>query len=360
MSRNYKYTILVRFSKTGSNNIIKDTQINYPFSNNNNYKDDLIIKEKSIKLTARRSKKNDLDDIFHNANMTIVSQLTKAIVYYYCTLGESNLISSIKVSRYYKDTLQLTKLINKPEISQVINRTSDLSILTNINTNELESIFEENEKGHALIYALTHLINSCISNKPFVEFEKSWKSFNSIYKLKENKTNDRDCLIDLRSYMVNNISDFPISLSYVNGFSKDDVFKNISWRKMILNDFSHVGLTGSFKGFVLRISDIRLIEIIHETITLREAFLRSEGHYNCVIQHINSKILQNQCIDIELVAFLCLKYMYYLRNKVMHAERVDPNFHLLKNNSNEELKVKWCNEVLVRLIIDLINFNTRF
>ena len=360
MSRNYKYTVLVRFSRNGSNNEIKNTQINYPFSNDSSYKDNLIIKEKSIKLIANRSKKNDLNDIFYNSNLTIVSQLTKAIVYYYCVLGESNPISSIKVTRYHKKDLQKTKLIKKSEISQVIEQKSDLSILTNIKTNELETIFEENEKGHALIFALTHLINSCISTKPFVKFEKSWKSFNSIYKLKGTSHKDSTCLQELREHMVTNIADYPISTFFVSTFSKDMIFNYISWRKMILNDFDTEAKTGYFKGFVERISDIRLIQIINETISIRKDFLSNKGLLIGVMNHISNKLSQNHNVDIDVVAFLCLRYMYYLRNKVMHAERVDPNFHLLKNDSNEEMKVKWCNEVLVRLLIDLININTKF
>ena len=76
MSRNYKYTVLVRFSRNGSNNEIKNTQINYPFSNDSSYKDNLIIKEKSIKLIANRSKKNDLNDIFYNSNLFSPSDIT--------------------------------------------------------------------------------------------------------------------------------------------------------------------------------------------------------------------------------------------------------------------------------------------
>lgn len=360
MSRHYKYTVLIRLSRNGSNNLLKNIDIEYPYSGNATFKDNLIVKEKSIKLISLRSKANDLENLFYNGNMTIVSQITKALVYYYCVTGESNEITSITITRHFKEQLQKTEVIKKAQISQIITKTCDLSILKQINITELETIFEETKKGYDLIYALTHLINSCTSDKSFIRFEKLWKAFNSIYKLKEGNHKDSTCLQKLREHMIINILDYPISTSFVSSFSKDEIFNNISWRKMIINDFDTESKTGYFKGFIERISDIRLIQIIDETITIRQAFLTNKGLLTDVINHINNKLLQNHNSDIEVVAFLCLRYMYYLRNKVMHAERVDPNFHLLKNDSNEELKVKWCNEVLVRLLIDLININTKF
>jgi hypothetical protein len=129
---------------------------------------------------------------------------------------------------------------------------------------------------------------------------------------------------------------------------------------MILNDFPNERNMGDFKNFIQRNSDIRLMNIINDTLTIKQTHLTDSGYYNDVTNYIVLQLSTNTKNNIEVVAFLCLKYMYYLRNKVMHAERTDPNFHLLKNSSNEELKVKWCNKVLIRLIIDLVNFNTRF
>lgn len=360
MSRHYKYTVLIRLSRNGSNNLLKNIDIEYPYSGNATFKDNLIVKEKSIKLISLRSKANDLENLFYNGNMTIVSQITKALVYYYCVTGESNEITSITITRHFKEQLQKTEIIKKTQISQLITKTCDLSILKKICVNELETIFEENKKGYALVFALTHLIQSFSSEKIFDKFEKSWKAFNSLYKIKEGDTRDYTCLRKLRTHMIINISDYPISTSFVNTFSKDDIFNNISWRKMILNDFPNESNMRDFKSFIQRNSDIRLINIINDTLTIKQTHLINSGYYNDVTNYIVLQLSTNTKNNIEVVAFLCLRYMYYLRNKVMHAERTDPNFHLLKNSSNEELKVKWCNKVLIRLIIDLVNFNTRF
>jgi hypothetical protein len=64
--------------------------------------------------------------------------------------------------------------------------------------------------------------------------------------------------------------------------------------------------------------------------------------------------------DIEVSALICLKYLYYARNKLVHAERVHPSFHIIKSRSNEELKISWCCDVLLRLVIDLLNCNSKF
>lgn len=360
MSRDHKYTVLIRLSRNGSNNLFKNIDIEYPYSGNALYKDNLIVKEKSIKLISLRSKANDLENLFYNGNMTIVSQITKALVYYYCVTGESNEITSITITRHFKEQLQKTEVIKKAQISQIITKICDLSILKQINITELETIFEETKKGYALIFALTHLIQSFSSEKIFDKFEKLWKTFNSLYKIKENDNRDFDCLRKLRLYMIANTSDFPLSTNYVCNFSKDDIFNNISWRKMIINDFPTESSMDYFKRFIERNSDYRLMMIMNDTLSIKKNHLTNKGYYNSLKNYISSELSLNHKSDIEVVAFLCLRYMYYFRNKIMHAERTDPNFHLLKDNSNEELKIDWCNKVLMNLIIDLINFNSRF
>jgi len=354
----------MRFSRNGTNNELKNINISYPFSNNETYKDNLLIKEKSIKLVAKRSKKNDLDNILHNTNKTLVRQITKSIAYYYCVLGENNEITSISLSRHLNKTLQDKKTIYKKDISQIVSKYSDLSILLKIKESELITIFQENSKGHSILFAITHLINSCASSKAFDKFEKAWKCFNSIYREKQqDKQQDKkdfECLRLLRTRMMACPSDYPLSTVSIHSLTKDEIFCYVNWRSMILDSFPTEKHAKNFKGFVERQNDVRILEKINDTLILRETLLKNGGVYSAVIDYINSKISTNSHFDVEIVAFLCLKYMYHLRNKIVHAERIDPSFHLIADNSEEEEKIRWNTDILVRLIIDLINFNSRW
>lgn len=62
----------------------------------------------------------------------------------------------------------------------------------------------------------------------------------------------------------------------------------------------------------------------------------------------------------HLAATLCLKYAYFARNKLIHAENIESGFRLVPLNKEEEEEVTWLSGMLVLLIVDLINANFRF
>jgi hypothetical protein len=359
MSRNYKYTILIRFSSS-TNQSIGSFDVEYPFSNNSDLKDQVVIKDKSINVIASRSKKTSISDILHNANTAMNRQISKSLAYYYAAIGEPNKITSIKVSRHLSGNLQEEETIAKSGVRQIVNSDNGLTYLKHIDRTELETIFEESDAGHALLYAVTHLISACSSSEPFQRFEALWKCFNSIYKLKEGSTQDSGCLQDLRAHMLANTSQYPLSTTNVSPMVHDDIFSIVNWRNMILNDFKNESQSGYLLGFIQRISDARLIKKIEDSLPIRQQFLSNHGSLPAVLAHIQQQKSLNTNSDIEVVAFMCLKYLYYARNKLIHAERVHPSFHWVKEYSNEELKISHCSIILKLLIIDLINFNTQF
>lgn len=259
MSRNYKYTILIRFS-TETNQSIGSFDVEYPYSNNSSLKDKIIVKEKSIKITANRSKKTSISDVLHNANTAMNRQISKSLAYYYAAVGMPNKITSIKVSRHLSGNLQEEETINKSGVRQIINCDNGMVYLQNINRSELDTVWEESEAGHALLYAITHLISSCSSPEPFQRFEALWKCFNSLYKLKEGSTQDSRCLQNLRAHMIANVSLYPLSTASVNPMTHDDIFSIVNWRNMILNDYKQESQSGYLSGFIQRISDARLIK----------------------------------------------------------------------------------------------------
>jgi hypothetical protein len=160
--------------------------------------------------------------------------------------------------------------------------------------------------------------------------------------------------------MLGNTPEYPLSTTHVSAMTHDEIFSIVNWRNMILNDFKNESQSGYFLGFIQRISDSRLIKKIEDSLPIREQFLRNEGLLPATLAHIQQKKTLNANSDIEVVAFICLKYLYFARNKLIHAERVHPSFHLVKEHSNEELKINRCSIILKLLIIDLLNINTNF
>jgi len=51
--------------------------------------------------------------------------------------------------------------------------------------------------------------------------------------------------------------------------------------------------------------------------------------------------------------------MYFVRNKSVHAEKVDSSFRLT-SNTKEEIEVKWLSSLLDLLLIDLVNAHSNF
>ncbi|CAI3797452.1 hypothetical protein JAMGFMIE_01824 [Rheinheimera sp. MM224] len=160
--------------------------------------------------------------------------------------------------------------------------------------------------------------------------------------------------------MVANVSLYPLSRAFVNPMTHDDIFSIVNWRDMILNDYKLESQSGYLLGFIQRISDARLIKKIEDSLPIRQQFLQNKGHLPAVQTHIQQQKVLNANNDIEVVAFMCLKYLYFARNKLVHAERVHPSFHWVKEHSNEELKIDKCSLILKLLVIDLLNFNTQF
>jgi DNA-binding sugar fermentation-stimulating protein len=98
------------------------------------------------------------------------------------------------------------------------------------------------------------------------------------------------------------------------------------------------------------------MEILLETkYGYRETFLRNKGFFVEVDTHIQNSITNNANSDNEVVSLLTGKYMYFVRNKTFHGEKVDSSFRLSVNKEDNELK--FLNSVLEPYLIDLINTN---
>ena len=357
MSREYRFKIEIQLNSPIKKKKILDCNVSYPYSQR--YQDHFQITSDLIRIEAYRSQKLSLESIFFNYNSAINKQITKALTYYYCALGSPCKIKKITVIRLLNDTYQDQLIIEGKNIVQIIEKNSQLSELTKLDQIELSAILGEDDKSHSILIAATHLVKACSLSSPFEKFDRLWKSFNALYKQLTNTTTDRDCLIKLRQHMDTNPHLYPISLMALSTITADEIRKKIRWVAMLHNDFPTENKTVAFKEFVLRVEDERFISILKNSLTIREAFLKNKGFYNEVVAHINNKTLVPVKKDVDVLAILSLKYMYFVRNKTFHAEKLDSSFNIVPNGK-EEQELDWLAKVLKRLIIDMINFNSKF
>jgi hypothetical protein len=357
VSREYRFEIEIQLKSPIKKKKILDCNVSYPFSQK--YQDHFIITSDLIRIEAYRSQKLSLESIFFNYNSAINRQITKALTYYYCALGHACKIKKITVIRLLNDTHQDQLIIEAEKIIQIVDKNSNLSDLKKLDLVELKAILEEDDKGHSILIAATHLIKACSFSNPFEKFDRLWKSFNALYKQLTSSTTDRDCLIKLRQHMDANPTLYLISLTTLSTLTADEIRKKIRWVAMLHNDFPTEKKTEAFKEFVLRVEDERFIYILKNSLTIREVFLKNAGFYNQVLTHINNKTLVPVKNDVDVLAILCLKYMYFVRNKTFHAEKLDSSFNIVPNGK-EEQELDWLAKILKMLIIDMINFNSKF
>ena len=128
---------------------------------------------------------------------------------------------------------------------------------------------------------------------------------------------------------------------------------------MLQNNHPTPARTKALRDTILRITDSRILAIYQETLKIRESQLNTAGHLNVVIAHITAGLATSTVNHSDLVTTLCNKYMYFVRNKIAHAERTDSGFSFLRGSA-EETEIAWLIPMLEALVIDLINISETF
>jgi len=351
-NRQNKYQIEIFFEK---GNIFKSKTIQSSYKGSRHFKDELKIDSTKITIIAKRSSTIKLDSVFYNHTSSMYIQIIKSIIFYYLVSTKFVKIKSIKIYRYRgkskepKDSFDF----KNHEFTQIVS--SDFIVVKNIKDDKLIKIFDNDEKGESLLIASSYLVKSLSLDDEIEKFEKLWKAFNRIYKYFGNNKNEFECQIKLRKFILENPTNFPLSTNAVNILTAQEIREKLRWRALILNDYNTEKKTKAFSEFIKRYSDKRIMELFNQLLPYREEFLKNINLYDPVINYIKENHRLNNQKNEELVALLCIKYMYFVRNKLMHGEKLESSFRFIENKEVEE--IKWLNKILKLLIIDLINCN---
>lgn len=353
MERNNKYEILIYFKNSAKTSLFSG---NIDYLGSKSYKDNIEIWEHKIQITCYRSAKIDLSSVFYNHNSSLYNQLVKSLVYYYARHGKFVEIRKIAIVHSKNLIAKVTRTLGKDEIKQIIN--PNFKFAYSFQPLKLEVIFSESEKGKSILNSLSYLIKANNLNDEYEKFERLWKSFNPLYRLIGQQRTENDNLRETRTFIVNNVADFSISLPKVSTLTAEEFRSPLRWRAMILNNHPTENDANGFRMSITRYSDFRIMTAYLDTIGNREQFLKNRGYYVEVINHINNNIANNTKVDIELVCILTLRYMYFVRNKSFHGEKMDSAFRLTENKELKEFK--WLSDKLEPLIFDLINCNEKY
>lgn len=352
MRRDNSYTIEIFFDYNKQTSLIYSGQV--PYFGSASFTDDFRIFTDKIIIKAQRSAIIPLDNIFYNHFSSLYNQILKSLLYYYASIGIFSKIKSIKISRKRSRDILEERIFKNSQFNQVLDNSYRLKY--QINPDCLQELFKETPKGQTTLISVSYLLIANISSNESGKFEKLWKAFNKLYTHIANNNKDFHCLKYLRSFIKNNPNILPLSSKKVKPITTYKLRNSIRWRSMFLDNFDTESKSRNFKEFVTRYTDKRVMEILLETkYGYRETFLRNNGFFNEVKSHIQNIIASGTNNDNEVVTFLTGRYMYFVRNKTFHGEKVDSLFRLSVNKEDKEFK--FLNSILEPYIIDLINAN---
>jgi hypothetical protein len=354
MTRDNNYTIQILFDTENDSNIFIGQ---VPYYGSTTYFDDFKIFNDKIIIEANRSAIIQLDNIFYNHFSSLYNQILKALLFYYASTRKFAKITSIKISRKRSQKILEEKEFKDNQFNQVLNDSFKLNY--KIDKIRLQELFNETPKGQTTLIAVSYLLISNTVLSESDKFEKLWKSFNKLFTQIAGDKQDFKCLRYLRQFVTNNPDVLKLSANKVSSLTTDKLRNSIRWRAMLLDNYDTEAKTGSFRDFVLRYSDKRIMQILLETkYGYREDFLRNQGDFVVVDNHIQNQIAANAINDNEIVSLLTGKYMYFVRNKTFHGEKVDSSFRLSVNKEDNELK--FLNSILEPYLVDLINANDKY
>ncbi|WP_160725013.1 hypothetical protein [Bacillus sp. USDA818B3_A] len=319
--------------------------------NENGKSDDISITNKKIQLICERSSEKELSKILTDYNSTINIQLSKAISFLSAINEEITTIESIVIKKYdrgiFKDSYEHVS-INQPVPKQI-----QKELLFNKDT--LDVLFDGSKKSFTILIAISYWIKAVTAQQPGECYDRLWTGFNSLYSyLSPTKNREIDKLAEVRNFILNNESFFQTSTNIFDTFD-DKKIRELQWRNLILNDHENYNNTESFYFFIKRYTDFRINQVFKQTLVYRKDFLASHNLLNDTVNHIENNIKMGNKKNSELLAFYTLKYAYFIRNKYFHGEKIDPTFHLVKNDDINELDL--INNILTIFLKELISCN---
>lgn len=313
--------------------------------------DKYILYDKKISLISIRSKTHKLDNILKNKNNSIHKSIVNVLFLYVLLIGCPVTIKRMKIESKYNNK---EKKFEKGSFNKFLNNYNDnYKLLSYLDKDVLKNIFSGNAKNYKeKIISLTFLLKSIDSDNNTYIFEKAWKAYNSLYKLASGKNKDFDCLKFISDDMSNNPSSYPLSISYFDKQSKDDIRNNIKYNKFI-QDFSLSKNMDGFRTFALSRKDFRILEIISDSITVVKKYTSNVVEFNDLKDKI-ARIKETKYKDNSCAAkTICNKYGYFVRNKIFHGEIKDNDLEIIK--TEDEYTNPFLNSALIRLCIDIVN-----
>lgn len=301
----------------------ENKEIIYYSRNGKDFKDNISFNMKKIIITGTRSNQVKIDDLLESVNSTYYYNIIKALLYTYFEKDKFQ-VESIKI---YIDKVE-QKVYKKTEIIQEFN--SERLIYINS-----EKLFRDKKTSDTAMNALMNLTLSF--SKKYLQFDFSWKCFNTLIREVFEESNDFEMLKKLRLDLEENYNDYPNISFFIPNM--DVPYMSVCHLiAMICNDFpkGNIKKQNKLEGFFKEFTDYRVAEVLKEKMKCKAKDLNTIGKYADVESFYSQHIAQKTENEIDIIRLVILKYAYYLRCKYFHGEKI-PSTFLLVNHNQEEL-----------------------
>jgi hypothetical protein len=222
-------------------------------------------------------------------------------------------------------------------------------------------LFSSGASGEKLANILSHWLVGICSKDRIKKFESLWRAFEQLCDHHNRAMANRkefDNLREMRTFMDNNEILFPLTSSMLA--PKDYVWiRRFQWKQFIYNNFplsaTKQGIWDNYRdNFVCSNTDNRIIQLINDTLVYRAGKLREKGVKAAIDAHLARYAAQPETKNLQLAAFMCCKFAYYIRNKMFHGEVYEKNFRFY-SAADDDWQLDELNTILETLTFELID-----
>ena len=357
MVSKYTYVIKVEFNRRIPECRYKDVHAKYIGCKGNT--DLFHFTQKWFTITADRQHKYVDGTILTSSTNTLNSQLLKGLLFCYGLASDLPSIHNISIDLYSKGKLIHSYQECKDFVQPLI---SNGHKNYRFSPQQLELIFDSTLKASAIRIALSYWLKAVDTNSSYQRFDCLWRSFGRIYLYNGNTKSDTTGQIKIRVLLINNIANFPTSISLAKQISLAEV-ESFRWRKLILHEYKTMNKMPALKAFIERYTDGRIMKAMEDGISVRVNYLLNyeKNNVKCDLWNppigIKNWLMNhfNDVNDIEIITIICIKYAYFLRNQYFHGEIPENTFKVKTSNEDNELEI--INQLLECLIYELILHN---
>ena len=352
-----KYTITIHISRKNSFHGVF-TNVAYPGQPLGTSGDTIQFLTQKIKILASRSAYAKDVVILENRSNSLHSQIVKSLLILYTENQKRVFVSGIEIQRGSSKG-KLYRLDSKTQPVK-----EDFVLPDALPAAVKSIIYEETTNAKLLRVIMTHYYTALGSvSDRYYSFERLWRSFEQLSSWHSlhgtGKPNEFQAMSDIRAYICSHPALMTNSSNVAGALGSIDIKNSFSWYHYLNNEFPLTGTADCFKRykdyFVGNYTDFRIMRFHKEILPYRSARLATFGYLPDIQSHINKFLnAPDRCLkDEEIVAFLCCRYCYFLRNKIFHGEFADYTFRFYVR-TNEDETVDLLNNILTGVVIDLL------